>query len=856
MIRTGRPVVGKEEKETWEDGRQTWVSTTKMPLRDHDGKVIGTFGISRDITERKEAEELVRASEALYHSLVEYLPQNIFRKDLEGRFTFANRKFCAILGKPLGDIVGKTDYDFFPKQLADKYRADDLEVVRAGTMFDTVEEHVTPEGSKLYVQVVKTPVHGPDGDIVGTQCIFWDVTDKKLQEQELHKAKAAAEAANRAKSEFLANMSHEIRTPMNGVIGMTELALDTELSTEQREYLTLVKASADALLSVINDILDFSKIEARKLQLEPIAFDLRDSLGDTMKALALRAQQKGLELACYIPATVPDALVGDPGRLRQVLINLIGNAIKFTEHGEVVVHVESMLLPPPQGARESGMGEGTSTGEEVELHFSVRDTGCGIPADKLDRVFEAFEQADMSTTRKYGGTGLGLTISSQIIALMGGRVWVESELGKGSTFHFTARLGVQLAPSGSKAMRRPEALLNLPVLVVDDNATNRRILQEMLTNWRMKPTVVDGGAAALSVMQRAVETGEPFPLVLLDAMMPEMDGFTLAAEIKKRPAFAGAVLMMLSSAGQSGDGARCRQLGIETYLTKPIKQSDLLDAILNALSLTFQHDAMHEPAMQPPQAAPRRLYVLLAEDNAVNQMLAVRLLEKRGHTVSVAGDGKQAVAALEREPFDLVLMDVQMPHMNGFEATAAIRMMEKESRKHVPIIAMTAHAMKGDREKCLDAGMDGYVTKPVQAAELFEAIAAHVPAGTGAAAILPSSVWNRSKALAHVGGDHDLLRELAAVFVVECPHRLADVRDAVSQADAQRLRLAAHTLKGAASNFSALAACDAAQRLETMGQRADLSGAENAADVLETEMQRLRTALAELSGENLQATAP
>ena len=854
MIRTGRPVIGKEEKETWEDGRTTWVSTTKLPLRDPDNKILGTFGISRDITERKEAEELVRSSEALYHSLVEYLPQNIFRKDLEGRFTFANRKFCAILGKPLDQIVGKTDHDFFPKELADKYRADDQEVVRAGIMFDTVEEHVTPDGSKLYVQVVKTPVHGPDGDIIGTQCIFWDVTDKKRYEQELQQAKAAAEEANRAKSEFLANMSHEIRTPMNGVIGMTDLALDTELSSEQREYLTMVKASADALMSVINDILDFSKIEARKLELERTEFDLRDSLGDTMKALALRAQQKGLELACYIPATVPDALIGDPGRLRQVLINLIGNAIKFTDEGEVVVHVE-VASGEWSVAREDTDPSPAASHSPLAtmLHFSVKDTGCGIPAEKLDRIFQAFEQADTSTTRKHGGTGLGLTISTQIVGLMGGRVWVESEPGQGSTFQFTAQFGVQSSPSKSKAMRRPEALLQMPVLIVDDNATNRRILQEMLTNWRMKPTVVDGGREALAEMQRAVNVGEPFPLVLLDAMMPEMDGFTLAAEIKKRPEFAGAVLMMLSSAGQSGDGARCRQLGIETYLTKPIKQSDLLDAILDALNLAFHHDDHHEPPTQPPHAASRPLRILLAEDNAVNQMLAVRLLEKRGHTVIVAGDGKQAVAASENDRFDVMLMDVQMPHLNGFEATAAIRNREAVSGGHIPIIAMTAHAMKGDREKCLAAGMDGYVCKPVQAAELYQAIASIVAEAPRAGE--PRPVWNHTKALAHVGGDGELLRELIGLFLVEYPLRFAEVRAAVAQADADKLRLAAHTLKGTVGNFAATSAYDAAERLESMGQRGDLTGAMEAVAELEMELARLRPALSALNEEKMQPTA-
>jgi PAS domain S-box-containing protein len=886
LIRSGRPVIGKEEKETWSGGRETWASTTKMPLREPNGTIIGTLGISRNITDRKQAEAWLRESEALYHSLVEHLPQNIFRKDAQGQFTFANQRFCTILGKPLSDIVGKTDFDFFPKELAEKYRADDANVMATGQIFETVEEHVSPEGAKLYVQVVKTPLYDANGALAGTQCIFWDVTERKRQEEELRRARAAAEAANRAKSEFLANMSHEIRTPMNGVLGMTELALDTECTPEQREYLTMVKASADALLAVINDILDFSKIEAKKLVLETIDFDLRDSLGDTMKALALRAQQKRLELACHIPPEIPDALIGDPGRLRQIIINLVGNAIKFTDKGEVVVEVGMepvpVSVPVPVPDREdasqsgTGTGRGTGTEEEVLLHFSVRDTGCGIPRDKLDRIFAAFEQADTSTSRKHGGTGLGLTISSQLVEMMGGRIWVESAVGKGSTFHFTARLAVQQGPPRSPAMRRPEALLGLPVLVVDDNDTNRRILLEMLTNWRMKPTMAEGGRSALAEMRRAVDAGEPFPLVLLDAMMPEMDGFALAREIQSCPDFAGAVLMMLSSAGQPGDAARCRELGITTYLTKPIKQSDLLDAILTVLSLSFAADGVHQPAVQSSQHDRRSLRVLLAEDNAVNQKLAIRLLEKRGHSVFVASNGKQAVAALEQQPFDLVLMDVQMPEMNGFEATAAIRVLEAgrgpQSAEaagggHIPIIAMTAHAMKGDRERCLEAGMDGYVSKPVQATELWQAIEAAVPsARTPRASAVPAEprgpspepmdqVLDRRKALARVAGDRELLRELVQLFLDDCPRLLADIHEAIAGADAAKLQLAAHTLKGSVSNFAAPATHAAAQRLESLAEQRNLTDAPAAAASLEAELDRLRPALTALTAEQLEPTA-
>jgi PAS domain S-box-containing protein len=836
MLRTGQPLVSKEEKETLPDGRVRWVSTTKMPLRDRRGRIVGTFGISRDVSAAKQAEASLRDSEALYHSLVESLPQNIFRKDRAGRFTFANSRFCATLGRPLEEILGKTDFDFFPRELAEKYRRDDAEVMALGKIFDTVEEHVTPEGTKLYVHVVKTPLYGANGEALGTQCIFWDETDRKRAEEELQKAKEAAEEASRAKSEFLANMSHEIRTPMNGIIGMTELALNTELTPEQREYLNMVLASADSLLAVINDILDFSKIEARKLHLEAIDFNLRDVLGDTMRALALRAQQKGLELACHVPADVPDGIVGDPGRLRQVIVNLVGNAIKFTERGEVVVRVRNQ----ESGVKDQESGHGspeTGDSDSCLLQFSVSDTGIGIPPEKRDRIFEAFTQVDASTTRKYGGTGLGLTISCQLVGLMGGRIWVESEPGKGSTFHFTARFGRSKGVVRSTAADLAD-LEGLRVLVVDDNATNRRILEEMLTSWRMCPEVVDGGRPALRALHTAAAEGRPFGLVLLDGHMPEMDGFMLAGLIHDNPQLAGTTVLMLTSAGQPGDVARCRSLGIGAYLMKPIKQSELLETIVAALGRpTREPEPIPTPAPQPLR---RPLRVLLAEDGEVNQKLAIRLLEKKGHAVTVAVNGREAIEKWRGQAFDLILMDVQMPEVDGLEATAEIRAEERNRGQHVPILAMTAHAMKGDRERCLEAGMDAYVSKPIQAEELWKAIDALAPPEADGA---EENVLDHAQALACVGGDCELLREMVELFRTDGPKLLGKIRADVAHGDAAKVKLHAHTLKGAASNLGARAASEAAQRLETMGRNGDLTGAEEALATLEKELERLQPAL-------------
>jgi two-component system, sensor histidine kinase and response regulator len=674
-------------------------------------------GSMADLTDRKHAAQKLETSSLMLSEAQRIAGVGSWQNDFErGQITWSDELWRMFNLQPRAEGLNLEEY-LAKVHIEDRERVRHTVAAYHQSKSDCVYEYrmALPHDGFKVIRAVRKVICNEAGEIARIVGTDQDITEQKRLVEELRVKRDEALESARLKSEFLANMSHEIRTPMNGIIGMTELALDTALNTEQREYLELVRSSADALLGIINDILDFSKIEAGRLELDHTDFNLADVISETLHPLAIRAEQKGLELTHYVVPGTPENLHGDQQRLRQILLNLVGNGIKFTESGDVNVTVDKQ----------------SEAGGKVILHFKIRDTGIGIAPDQQAMIFGAFAQADGSTTRKYGGTGLGLAITSQLVALMGGQIWVESPAThptavgtqSGSIFHFTVPFEVKVGALPAVPKTTAE-LRGVSVLIVDDNATNRRILVDTLKYWEMKPIAVNGGTAALAEMRSAVANGQPFSLVLLDAHMPDMDGFSVVETIKKTPELAASPIMMLSSAEQNAQLARCRKLGLEIYLVKPVRRQELLEAIRNILGGRPVRSAPKQKPIKSPETrlAESDCRILLTEDHPINARLVLGILQKRGFTVEVATNGQMALDAVETRQFDLILMDVQMPELNGFQATIAIREREQVTGNHTPIVAMTAYAMKGDREKCLAAGMDAYLAKPIHAQELLNII--------------------------------------------------------------------------------------------------------------------------------------
>lgn len=820
-----------EVKNRCKDGSYYWVDSTIVPMLDEHGEPLQYVSIRTDMTMRKAVEEYVAQQQAFYERISETLGEGLYVQDANGRCIYMNSEAEKLLGWTRDEFIGMPVHDTIHQQTPTGERLAAHECPIMLWVYANGEAHldnqvfVRKDGSVFPVAVSSKASYSGRGELEAIVVAFQDITQRKETEATLFEAKNAAEQAARVKGDFLANMSHEIRTPMNGIIGMTELALDTELTNEQREYLGLVKSSADSLLNIVNDILDFSKIESGKMDIEFIEFSLEQLLNEITKSLAVRAHQKHLELLLHVASDVPDRLLGDPGRLRQVIVNLVGNAIKFTETGEIEVAVHCL--------------EATQN-EKVKLHFSVRDTGIGIPHDKFKTIFESFSQADTSTTRKYGGTGLGLTISAQLIKLMGGQLSVESEVGKGSTFQFILDMAVISANSHAQH-QQTSRVSGISVLVADDNATNRKLLHEILCNWKMLPTMVASGTEALVELQRAAENGRPFTLAILDVQMPDMDGFELAERICELPQHRAAILMMLTSERQRSHIARCRALGIASYLMKPVSQCDLLDATMAALGEPLQQSVPLITHHSSLRKTPQKLKLLLAEDNSVNQVLAIRLLGKLGHTVTLANNGIEAVQQWQSGSFDAILMDVDMPIMNGYEATQHIREYEKTSGGHIPIVAMTAHAMQGMREECLLHGMDSYLSKPINTEALLrelDVLGGHVKESSllTETPIGRLNVADFSKAQQTMDNNRELFDEIVRLFLTDAPPHLSAIKAALTKGDLDVVRHSAHSLKGMAGVFVAERTMHAATMVEQLSEKDELVDAVSELEVSLSEL--------------------
>jgi len=823
------------------DGSPVWVELFESLQRDATGKPAYCIVMIQDISERKRLEVELRESESRWRSLTEALPQLVWTATPDGACDYFSTQWTQYTGIPESDLSGWRWLQVLHPDDREATRLAWTAAVQGPGVYDVEYRVRRFDGEYRWFKTRGVPIRDSKGGVFKWFGTCTDITDAKMAAEELRLAKEAAESANRAKDEFLANVSHEIRTPMNAILGLTTLVLGTRLDDSQRQSLTTVKSAGNILLGIINDLLDFSKIEAGKLQLDRGDFSLRTALGDTLRALAIRAHQKGLELASNVLPDVPDALIGDAGRLRQVLLNIIGNAIKFTEKGEVVV----------QAGRVPDAPDAPSTKDEVELLFTVRDTGIGIPREKHAAIFRPFEQEDSSTTRKYGGTGLGLTIAAQLAGLMGGRITLDSEPGRGSTFSITARFGqsakreAMVTPNGSA-----DLLENLRVLIVDDNLTNRQILEEWLHNWRMRPVAVGDGAAAADALRRAGEIGTPYSLVLLDGRMPDMDGLAFVEQVRER--LGATPIILLTSDDTTINTSRWRETGISAHLVKPVQQSELLETIRHVMSHTTADvsptaaGSTPEPALPAP-ATPLR--ILVAEDNDLNVTLLKQLFARKGHRARIAGDGREALALATSDTFDVLLLDIHLPEMDGFAVAQAIREQERGSGKHVPIIAFTARSGKQDREKCLAAGMDDFLSKPVQAEALWAAIDR-----VAVAHRLRQGLIDPRVLLSACGGDDATLKSICATLRDKLPDYLAAVQTALLNHDAAVLREAAHKLLGMVSPFSTKAATVASD-IEDLAACGDLEKAATLIEQLNTIGRQLPGIVGGLTIENLRHEA-